>query len=78
MVDIKELAIADCLKHSTFGVLSHQPMIFDDSPNDLIRVKDRSGRVFWLEAKDCRWASEEEVDEYWKDLKAFETSNLQL
>ena len=65
-IDTKELAIADCLRHPKFGILSHQPDIFAHPfPSGFVAVRDIDFHLFAVKASECEWASDKEKDEYW-------------
>jgi len=67
MVDFTELAIADCLTHPKYGIISHQPDIHEDI-KDEIHVRDIHGKLFTVLASECEWASADEVRNYWKEI----------
>jgi len=71
MVDFNELAIADCLKHPEFGIVSHQPSI-EDPIDDRIMIRDASFKLWEVLASDCEWASEEESKDYWHQIATVE------
>ena len=67
MVDYTELAIADCLTHPKYGIISHQPDAHKDVTNK-IHVRDIHGKLFTVLASECEWASADEVRNYWKEV----------
>jgi len=67
MVDYTELAIADCLIHPKYGIISHQPDIHEDV-KDKIRVRNIHGKLFTVLASECEWASADETVKYWKEV----------
>ena len=67
MVDYTELAIADCLIHLIYGIISHQPDIHEDIKNE-IYIRDIHGKLFTVLASECEWASANETRKYWKEM----------
>ena len=67
MVDYKQLAIADVLKHPKLGLVSHQPT-FTDEIRDEIRVRDIDREVHTTLASECEFPTEEEYELYWKEF----------
>ena len=65
MVDYKKIAIADCLWHPSYGIVSHQPLL-SEKMSENIRVSDINFCVFMVKATDCREATDEEFERYWQ------------
>jgi len=69
MIDVKELAAADCLVHTKLGVVSYQPESIHSVPGSVISVRDIDFNLHWVLASDCELASSEEHDQYWSKNK---------
>jgi len=67
MIDYTELAIADCLTHPKYGIISHQPYMYEEI-KDEIHVRDIHGNPFTVFASECEWATADETREYWKTV----------
>jgi len=79
---MKNIAIADVLRHPKYGLVSYQPDLRDRKSRTssyvpavkvnhqtklkIIRVASKSHKIFWVILDDCERANKEERDYYWK------------
>lgn len=69
MIDVRELAIADCLVHPLLGIVSHQPDIRGAINYELIPVRDIEYKFYPnIPVSELEWASQEQTRKYWDTI----------